>query len=135
MKKVMKDTFLKLMLSILKIYMNLYMNIYKIFVIIYRFYKIFVIIYCFYLKLKKLIRSKNLWLTCKIISKEYIIQIANINQVLNNGLVLKKMYKVIKFNKKNWLKSYIDINAVWIIQFLVKHRDMKFVTTKEEETI
>ena len=35
----------------------------------------------------------------------------NIKQVLNHGLVLKKVQIVIKFNQEPWLKSDIDINS------------------------
>ena len=31
---------------------------------------------------------------------EYVIRIRNLKQALNHGLVLKKVYKVIKFNQK-----------------------------------
>ena len=34
----------------------------------------------------------------------------NLKQVLNHGLVLKKVHKMIKFNKKAWPKPYIDMN-------------------------
>ena len=43
--------------------------------------------------------------------KDYFIHIKNLKQVLNQGLVLKKVYKVIKFNQKVLLKSYIDMNT------------------------
>ena len=36
------------------------------------------------------------------------MHIRNLNQALNHGLVLKK---AIKFNKKAWLKSYVDMNT------------------------
>ena len=39
------------------------------------------------------------------------ICITNFKKALNIGLVLTKMYKVIKFNQKAWLKPYININA------------------------
>ena len=42
---------------------------------------------------------------------EYIIHIRNLNQALNNRLVLKKVYRVIKFNQNVWLKPYIDMNT------------------------
>ena len=42
---------------------------------------------------------------------EFAIQIRNLKQVLNHGLVFKKVHKVIKFNQNAWLKPYIDINA------------------------
>ena len=34
-----------------------------------------------------------------------------LKQALNPELILKKVYIVIKFNKKPWLKSYIDMDA------------------------
>ena len=32
-------------------------------------------------------------------------------QALNNGLVLKKIHRVIKFNQRAWLKESIDMNT------------------------
>ena len=32
-------------------------------------------------------------------------------QVLNHGLFLKKVPRVIKFNQKAWLKPYLDMNT------------------------
>ena len=34
-----------------------------------------------------------------------------LKQALNHGLVLKKVHRVIQFNKKDWLKPYIDMNT------------------------
>ena len=42
---------------------------------------------------------------------EYVLHIRNSKQTLNHGLVLKKVYRVIKFNQNAWLKSYIDTNT------------------------
>ena len=42
---------------------------------------------------------------------EYFIHIRNLKQVLNHGLILKNVYRVIKFNQKDWLKSCIDMNT------------------------
>ena len=42
---------------------------------------------------------------------EYVLHIKNLKQALNHGLVLKKLHRVIKFNQKAWLKSYIDMNT------------------------
>ena len=39
---------------------------------------------------------------------EYVTHIRNLKQALN-GLILKKVHRVIKFNQ-NWLKPYIDMN-------------------------
>ena len=40
-----------------------------------------------------------------------VIHIRNLNQALNYGLVLERVHRVIKFNKKAWLKPYIDMNT------------------------
>ena len=42
---------------------------------------------------------------------EYVIHIRNSKQELNNGLVLKKVHRVIKFNRNSWLKPFIDIKT------------------------
>ena len=47
----------------------------------------------------------------KILSNLHVIQIRSLKQALNNGLVLKKVCQVIKFNQNAWLKPYIDINT------------------------
>ena len=77
-----------------------------------------------------------------------------LKQALNHGLVLKKLDGVIKFNKKAWLKSYIDMktdlrtkakndsekdffklmnNAVLgnVMENMRKNRDIKLVTTEK----
>ena len=40
-----------------------------------------------------------------------MIHIISLKQVLNHGLVLKKVPRVIKFNQNAWLKPYIDVNT------------------------
>ena len=42
---------------------------------------------------------------------DYVVHIRTYKEVLNHGLVLQKVHRVIKFNQKAWLKPYIDINA------------------------
>ena len=42
---------------------------------------------------------------------EYVMQIRNLKQALNHGLVLEKLCIVIKFNQNASLKLYIDKNT------------------------
>ena len=39
------------------------------------------------------------------------ITIRSLKQALNDGLILKKVYRVIQFNQEAWLKEYIDMNT------------------------
>ena len=51
-------------------------------------------------------------LVCSIHDKEnYVGHIRASKQTLRHGLILKKVYRVIHFNQKAWLKSYIDMNT------------------------
>ena len=82
---------------------------------------------------------------------EYVKHIRILKQVLNHGLVFKKVHKVIKFNQNAWLKPCIDMNtdlrkkathdfekcffklmknSVFgkTLENMRKHRDSKFVT-------
>ena len=40
-----------------------------------------------------------------------VIHIINLKQKLNHAVILKKIHRVIKFNKKDWLKPYIEMNT------------------------
>ena len=40
-----------------------------------------------------------------------MIHLRNLKHTLNQGLLLKKVHRVIKFNQNAWLKSYIDMNT------------------------
>ena len=42
---------------------------------------------------------------------EYVTHKRNLKQVLNHGLVLEKVHRLIKFNQKAGLKLYIDVNT------------------------
>ena len=51
-------------------------------------------------------------LVCSIEDKEkYVIHIRALKQALNNGLILKDVHRVIKFNQEAWLKPYINMNT------------------------
>ena len=57
-------------------------------------------------------RKKKEKLVCSIEDKEkYAIHIRALTQALNHGLILKEVHRVIQFNKKAWLKPYIDMNT------------------------
>ena len=43
--------------------------------------------------------------------KKYVVHIKSLKQALNHGLKLKKVHRIIEFNKKAWLKPYIDMNT------------------------
>ena len=51
-------------------------------------------------------------LVCSIEGKDkYVIHMRALKQALNNRLKLKEVPRVIKFQQKAWLKSYIDMNT------------------------
>ena len=51
-------------------------------------------------------------LVCNLYDKKnYVVHITSLKQALNRRLILKKVPRVIQFNKEAWLKSYIDMNT------------------------
>ena len=51
---------------------------------------------------------------------ENVIDIKNLKQALNHGLVLKKVNRVIKFNQNTLLIPYIDMNTdLWKKQNMI----------------
>jgi len=44
--------------------------------------------------------------------KNYVIRYRNLQQCIQNGLVLKNIYKGVNFLQKPWLKNYIDLNTL-----------------------
>ena len=91
-------------------------------------------------------------LICKLyVEENYVDHIGSLTQVLNHGLILKKVHGVRKFNQRAWLKEYIDMNTEYrmnakndfekdffklmnnavfgkTMKNVRKHRDIKFVT-------
>ena len=54
---------------------------------------------------------KNLFVMTKNDRKSYVVHIKSLKQTLNHGLKLGKAYRMIRFNKKTWLKPHIDMNT------------------------
>ena len=51
-------------------------------------------------------------LVCNLFNKKkYVIHVNSLKQALNHGLKLKKIHRIIEFNQKEWLKTYIDMNT------------------------
>ena len=47
-------------------------------------------------------------LICNLYDKNnYVVHISLLKQVLNHGLIFKKIHRVISFNQEAWMKDYI----------------------------
>ena len=96
-------------------------------------------------------------LVCNLFNKKkHVAHINALKQVLNHGLKLKKIHRVIKFNQEAWLKPYIDMNTELrevakndfekdlfklmnnsVFRKMMenrKHRDIKLVTTDKKRS-
>ena len=93
---------------------------------------------------------------CNLLNKKkYVVHIKSLKQALNHGLKLKKIHRIMEFNKDAWLKPYIDMNTELrnvakdefekdlfklmnnsvfgkTIENITKHRDIKLVATDEK---
>ena len=88
----MKDSFLQLMLNILRIYIT------------------FTMIYPFFSEKMKIEKVKKL-LAKLHDKKEFVIHVRNLKQALNQGIVLKKVHRIVKFNQRASLKPHFDMNT------------------------
>ena len=43
--------------------------------------------------------------------KNYVVHYRNLKYYLLNGLILKKVHKILDFKQRDWMKSYIDFNT------------------------
>ena len=97
-------------------------------------------------------------LVCNLSNKKkYVTNINSLKQALNHGLKLKKIYRIIEFNQKEWLKPYIDMNTELrkvakndfekdlfklmnnsvfgkTMENIRKHRDIKLATTDKKRS-
>ena len=55
-------------------------------------------------KLPKLIPNLN-------DKKKYIVHYRTLKQAINNGLMVMRTHRILKFNQSKWLKTYIDFNT------------------------
>ena len=63
-------------------------------------------VYHFYLKEQKMKKEKSFFANFYD-KNEYVIHIKNLNQALNKRVVLKKVDRVIKLNKRAWLNNIL----------------------------
>ena len=97
-------------------------------------------------------------LVCNLFNKKkYVAHINSLKPVLNHELKLKKICRVIEFDKEEWLKMYIDMNTELrkaakndfekdlfklmnnsvfgkTMENIRKHRDIKLVTTDKKKS-
>ena len=60
---------------------------------------------------RKKIKNVETLVTNLYDKNEYVIHIKYLKQAFNHGVILEKFHRVIKFNQKDRLKSYSDMNT------------------------
>ena len=74
--------------------------------------KICIIYIAIYHSYKKEWKLKNkIKLVCNLYDKKEYVQIRALKEALNDGLISKKVYRVIQFIQEAWLKPYIEMNT------------------------
>src|SRR5271156_3438594 len=43
--------------------------------------------------------------------QKYVIHYRNLKQCIQNGLILKKIHRILGFRQKPWLKEYVELNT------------------------
>ena len=43
--------------------------------------------------------------------KNYVVYYRNLKYYLSQGLILKKVHRILEFKKSTWMKPYIDFNT------------------------
>ena len=57
------------------------------------------------------IKKRNKLVSNLYDKKEYVTDIRALKQALNDGLMLRKVHRVIRFNQEAWLKPYMEMNT------------------------
>ena len=68
-----------------------------------------IMIYHFCLKEWQLKNAGSLYAI--YMTKNYVVHLKALKQALYHGLTIKKVHRIIQFNKRTLLKTYIDMNT------------------------
>lgn len=60
---------------------------------------------------RKTVNKVEKLVPCLSDKNNYVVHIRTLNQALEHGLILEKVHRAVEFNKRAWLKPYIDFNT------------------------